>query len=443
MALSPGAELGGYRIEAETGRGGWSVVYRAVDTTLSRPVALKVIAPELASDPAFRERFRRECAIASELAHPNVVPVYEQGESGGVLWVAMRWVDGTDLRALAPLDPARAARIVAQVAGALDAAHARGLVHRDVKPGNVLVEERPGGPHAYLTDFGLAKEISPDPGLAPGGRWLGTVDFAAPEQIRGRPTDARSDVYSLGCLLGFAVTGAVPYPRATPADTMRAHLHEPAPRLGGPLDPVLSRALAKNPDWRFRSAGELGRAALAATAGKASGDRRRTALVAALIGASAIASIVVAVTAVVEADRASDGDRPALEEPSTPALPPVDPYSGEEIVLDPTGDEDAYGSAWVVRDSGRPAIDVAAAVPRPPRGRVHEVWLYNSRRDAISLGTSMRNSKGEIASRRRLPANFAEYAYVDISLEPEEGDGRHSGRSVLRGDLSVVTGIGP
>ena len=266
-------EVSGYKIEEEAGRGGWSVVYRAVQASLNRPVALKVMAPELASDPGFRARFRRECEIAASLDHPHVVPIYDAGEAGGILYVAMRWVHGADLAALAPLDAARAVRIVTQVGAALDAAHARGLVHRDVKPGNVLIEQRADGDHAYLTDFGLTKEISPDPGLTEAGRWLGTVDFAAPEQIRGQPTDPRSDAYSLGCVLGFALTGAVPYPRATPAATMQAHLQEPPPQLPPPhsaLNGVLARALAKNPDWRFQTAGELGRAAGAVVATGAS-----------------------------------------------------------------------------------------------------------------------------------------------------------------------------
>jgi serine/threonine protein kinase len=256
----------GYRIEGVAGRGGWSVVYRAVQLSLDRPVALKVIAAELAGDPGFRDRFRRECELAASIDHPNVMPIYDAGEADGSPFVAMRWVDGTDLRSLVagrPLHPERAAAIVAQVAMALDAAHAHGLVHRDVKPGNVMVERRDGGEHAYLTDFGLAKPIDADPGLTEAGRWLGTVDFAAPEQIRGGPADAHSDVYALGGLLHYALTGAVPFPRADDAAKMRAHLHEAPPPLPPPLaryEPVVRRALAKRPAERFASAAGLGRA---------------------------------------------------------------------------------------------------------------------------------------------------------------------------------------
>ena len=268
--LPPGTELAGHRVESVHGRGGWSVVYRATQLSLGRPVALKVLSAELAESEEFRARFRRECAIAAGLEHPNVVPIYDAGEADGTLYVAMRFVDGATMRAAlddGPMEPHRAVAIVAQVADALDAAHARGLVHRDVKPGNVLLEPRDRGPErAYLTDFGLAKEISPDPGLTEAGRWLGTVHYAAPEQIRGRPLDARADVYALGGTLYRALTGGVPYPREDDAATMRAHLREPPPALDGELGAVVHRAMAKDPAERFASAGELGRAALEAVA---------------------------------------------------------------------------------------------------------------------------------------------------------------------------------
>ena len=259
MALND--DIPGYRIEAVGGRGGWSVVYRAVQLSLGRPVALKVVAAELARDEGFRARFWRECEMAASIEHPNVIPVYDAGEAAGTPYVAMRWVEGATLRELLPVEPERAAAVVAQVADGLDAAHDRGLVHRDVKPGNVLVEE---GGRAFVSDFGLAKQISPDPGLTETGRWLGTVDYAAPEQIRGQPPDERSDVYALGATLFHAVTGSVPFPRDTDADIMQAHLHEPPPAHDSPLDEVVRRAMAKGPGARFGSAGELGRAALEA-----------------------------------------------------------------------------------------------------------------------------------------------------------------------------------
>ena len=426
-------EVPGYRIHGEAGRGGWSVVYRAVQVSSQRSVALKAIAPELAADPDFRARFRRECEIAIALAHPHVVEVYDHGEAAGRLWVAMQWVDGTDLGELAPLDAARAARIVAQIGRALDAAHARGLVHRDVKPGNVLVEQRTGADHAYLTDFGLAKEISFDPGLTPKGRWLGTVDFAAPEQIRGQPTDARSDVYSLGCVLGFAVTGSVPYPRATPEATMQAHLHEAPPQTGGPLDPVLARALAKKPEWRFQSAGELGRAALSAAGVRPGRDRRRTLIAAALIAAAVVATAVATLVAVIDSGGGEEEERPAAPATETEAVAPAE----GEVQLLPEGGGTAFGWAYVVQDSGRPTLDVDAELDPPPPGHIYELWLYNSRRDAVSLGTTDLRRTGRILTRRRLPRDYADYAYVDISLEPDADseDKRYDGRSALRGEL--------
>jgi serine/threonine protein kinase len=249
--------LSKYEIHGVAARGGWSVVYRATDPVSGEQVALKAIADELASDSAFRARFRRECEIAASIEHPNVIAVREVCDG----FVAMEWVEGATLRELAPLAPERAARIAAQIAAALDAVHSRGLVHRDVKPANVLVG---AGDHAYLTDFGLAKRISACPGLTETGRWLGTVDYAPPEQIRGLPTDERSDVYALGATLFHAVTGRVPYPLDDDSDKMSAHLHQPPPSHDSALDHVVRRAMAKDPAERFASAGQLGDAALEA-----------------------------------------------------------------------------------------------------------------------------------------------------------------------------------
>ena len=266
--LAPGSVFAGHRIEGIAGRGGMGVVYEAVHLTLGRRVALKLIAPEIADSSEFRQRFRRESRIAASLDHPHVIPIYDAGGAGGLVYVTMRFVEGTDLRALAPLEPRRAARVLAQAARALDAAHARGLVHRDVKPGNVLIEHRDDHDHVFLTDFGLAKEVSADAGLTPTGNWLGTVDFAAPEQIRGRPVDARADVYALGGVLFWALTGRVPYPREDDMAKMLAHLNDPPPSAPGvppEFDAVIRRAMAKAPGERFPSAGELGKAALKAT----------------------------------------------------------------------------------------------------------------------------------------------------------------------------------
>jgi thiol-disulfide isomerase/thioredoxin len=255
------------------------VVYRATEPGLKRPVALKLLAPELMADERFRARFQHESEIAASIGHPHVVPVLRAGEEDGLLFIAMRFIEGQDLAkviaAEGPLEPLRAARIVDQVAGALDCAHEHGLVHRDVKPSNVLVERRGRGEHAYLTDFGLTKHTTSIGGMTKTGAVVGTIDYMAPEQLRGEPLDARTDVYSLGCLLFEALTGRVPYPRDRPEAVMFAHLSAPPPRpselrreLPPTFDGLIARALAKSPDNRHPSAGDLGFAALAVAEGR-------------------------------------------------------------------------------------------------------------------------------------------------------------------------------
>jgi DNA-binding NarL/FixJ family response regulator len=275
-----GEVFAGHRVEAVAGRGAMGVVLRATDLVLDRAVALKLIAPLYARDPVFRARFERECRLAAGIDHPNVVEIFRAGEEGGRLYVTMRFVDGTDLKSLIArerrLEPARAVTLVAQVAGALDAAHRRGLVHRDVKPANILVASRDGAERAFLTDFGISKQRTetPDTALTGAGMALGSVDYMAPEQAQVRDLDARTDVYALGCVLFHALTGSVPFIRGNDFERMWAHVHETAPavsaiepRVPAALDPVLARALAKAPDDRQQSAGELARDARAAVAG--------------------------------------------------------------------------------------------------------------------------------------------------------------------------------
>jgi serine/threonine-protein kinase len=277
--MDTGAVLGGYRIDGVAGQGGMGVVYRATQLGLGRAVALKVIAAELADNVDFRNRFKSEAQLAASIDHPNVVPIFETGEAEGVLYLAMRYVEGTDMRAQVEsaggLDAERAVRIVWQVAGALDAAHRRGLVHRDVKPPNVLIANE-GEEHAYLTDFGLTKHAAAaaSAGFTRTGHFVGTPDFAAPEQIRGEHADARADVYALGAVLFHALTGRVPFPRDSELAKMYAHLNDPAP-AASPLAPatpvgldvVIGTAMAKDPDERYASAGDLARAAWAALQG--------------------------------------------------------------------------------------------------------------------------------------------------------------------------------
>ncbi|MEU6060844.1 serine/threonine-protein kinase [Streptomyces sp. NPDC047097] len=260
-----GARVAGYRVEGEIGRGGMAVVYRARDLRLDRTVALKLLAPELARNDTFRKRFAHESRVAAAIDHPHIVPVFEAGETEGVLYIAMRYVAGQDLRALldrqGPLEPAQAGRIAAQVASALDAAHAHELVHRDVKPGNILIapgtdSEHPE--HAYLTDFGLTKKSLSLTGLTTVGQFVGTLDYVAPEQISGRPVDGRCDVYSLGCVVYETLTGAPPFRRDDDMALLWAHQYDPPPAASGErpglpeaVDAVLARALAKTPVDRY------------------------------------------------------------------------------------------------------------------------------------------------------------------------------------------------
>ena len=257
-ALSRGMIFAGYRVEEPVGRGGMGVVYRATDLSLDRPVALKLVAPELAEDERFRERFLREPRLAASLDHPHVIPIYEAGEHDGQLYLAMRFVEGSDLRTIlereGKLPPQRALPLLADVADALDAAHRRALVHRDVKPANVLLDE---DGHAYLTDFGITKQLGGE--STDTGRVVGTLDYLAPEQIRGDPVDGRTDVYALGCVLYECLAGAPPFRRPTEAEILWAHMQEqPAPLRGYPrLDPVLRKTLAKDREDRYGSCGEL------------------------------------------------------------------------------------------------------------------------------------------------------------------------------------------
>ncbi|MEV7215516.1 serine/threonine-protein kinase [Kitasatospora cineracea] len=262
-----GRTLAGYRLEHVLGRGGMAVVYRAEDLRLGRTVAVKLLAPELARNETFRQRFVRESHIAASLDHPNIVPVYDAGEAEGVLYLAMRYVRGRDLRALldreGPLTSAQTVRIAVQVASALDAAHAHDLVHRDVKPGNVLIAEGtdPDHPeHAYLTDFGLTKKSLSLTGLTSVGQFVGTLDYVAPEQISGRPVDGRCDVYSLGCVVFEMLTGGPPYRRDDDLALLWAHLNDPPPDvrerradLPAGVGAALRRAMAKRPGERYGS----------------------------------------------------------------------------------------------------------------------------------------------------------------------------------------------
>src|SRR5271168_4960878 len=262
-ALQTGSIIGGYRIDGTLGEGGMGTVYRATQLSLERVVAFKVVSAALSDDLSFRERFRREGQLQAALDHPHIVTVYEAGEADSLLFLAMRLIEGTTLKELitsGQLGDRRSMRLLTQMGDALDAAHAKGLVHRDVKPQNILVG---AGDHAYLTDFGLTKGRGGTV-MTEAGHFVGTIDYIAPEQARGEIATAKSDVYSLTCVLCECLTGQPPFVRATEERTLFAHLSDPPPRLTAlrselppAIDDVVARGMAKDPDDRPDSAREL------------------------------------------------------------------------------------------------------------------------------------------------------------------------------------------
>ena len=289
-----GSEFAGYRLESLLGHGGMSIVYRAEHLSLGRTVALKLLAPQLSEDQDFRDRFTRESRLAASLDHPNIIPIYEAGEVDEVFWIAMRYVAGSDIKNLlrreGPLDPERAVEIVVPVASALGAAHGKGLVHRDVKPANILLASGEGmddDSHVYLSDFGVAKH-SASRALTKTGIFVGTAEYASPEQIEGKQLDGRADVYSLGCVLYECLTGAPVYDKDSEVALMYAHLLEPPPSvtavrpdLPAEVDELVAKAMAKSRDDRFATAREfatearsvLGRGTAASTSAAATTAR--------------------------------------------------------------------------------------------------------------------------------------------------------------------------
>ncbi|HEY2689080.1 MAG TPA: serine/threonine-protein kinase [Streptosporangiaceae bacterium] len=345
-----GSQVAGYRLVEQIGRGGMAVVYRVHDARLDRHVALKIMAPGLAQDDAFRQRFIRESRAAAAVDHPNIIPVFEAGEASGVLFIAMRFVQGRDVRSLldstGPLPPARATEIISQVASALDAAHAHGLVHRDVKPANMLLDESVGGDrheHVYLSDFGLSKQSLSQTGLTSQGQFLGTLDYVAPEQIEGRPIDGRTDLYALACAAFEMMSGAPPFRRDGGLAVIYAQLSTPPPpltsrRAGLPpaIDQVVAKGMAKAPDNRYRTCGEFA---------------------AALRGTFGLGPV-----------EPEDRPRPPREatQLAVPSQPPVPPAPAEPSGPVRAGDTAAAQGQRPDSDAG-PATQAARMPPRPTR----------------------------------------------------------------------------
>ena len=300
-----GTLVGGFRISEPLGAGAMGEVYLAETVESGDSVAVKIIAAGPSRDTRFRERFERECALAASLQHPNVVTTIASGETGGHLYLAMEYVEGADLREIlrreAPLETSRTLRVVSQVADALDAAHELGLVHRDVKPGNILVTERDGDERALVCDFGLARHVSSVSSLTGDRGFVGTIDYVPPEQVHGNQVDRRSDLYSLGCVLFECLVGARPFERESELAVVFAHLNDPPPRptefrpdLPAAWDEFFATALAKEPNERFGSGRELVEAATAAASGKSRTSRRVRRRVIAVAVAAGIAAAVVA-----------------------------------------------------------------------------------------------------------------------------------------------------
>jgi serine/threonine protein kinase len=327
-----GTEVGGYRILEPLGSGGTSVVYRAEHVRLGRRAALKLLTPAV-GHADFRDRFLRESQLAASLDHPSIVPVYDAGETDDLLYIAMACIEGSDLKTLLAeerrLPPRRALRIAGQIASALDAAHSRGLVHRDVKPANILVG---ADDRAFLSDFGVVKELASN-GTTRTGSFIGTIEYSPPEQIEGGDVDARSDVYSLACVLYECLTGTPPFHRASEVAVLNAHLHDPPPKLTkavpelpAALDQVLAKALSKSPLDRYGSCGELVAAARAAVAERRV-HRRRLVLSVGLLLLSALAGATLALgirSLVVDDEAPSALPPPPIVTPAAPSKAELD-----------------------------------------------------------------------------------------------------------------------
>lgn len=378
-----GDTIGGCRLERLAATGGMGIVYEATQLALGRRVAVKVISPQLADDPEFRERFTREARVAASVHHPNIVDVFDAGEHDGELYLVMRYVDGTDLRTVlrgaTALAPERAVSIATQVAAALDAAHAAGMIHRDVTPSNILLS----GEQAALTDFGLVKHLD-TAAETRSGAWLGTLAFVAPEALRDDAVDGRADVYALGCVLHRMLTGHAPFERESDAATIAAHLHDappPASRTPGVpegFDAVIARALSKDPAVRHPSAGALARDARAALEGR------------------------------------------ALDPQTIMPVPGPPPASSPAEPADDAATQVAAGRTRVMPARGTRADDSAAAPPSAPRRRPRRALVVALALAAlaggVAIGVAAERALDEEPSARARPA--VPRTPATVALEP-------------------------
>jgi YVTN family beta-propeller protein len=390
MAKLPlvGEEFAGYRLVSVLGRGGMSIVFRAENPRLGNVIALKVLDPSLANDDIFRTRFLEESRIAASMNHPNVIPIHDMGSSDGLLYIAMRCVTGTDLRQMLKkrgrLPAEMAVFLLEQAARALDAAHRRGLVHRDVKPGNLLVERGNEGSdpeHVYLADFGITKHLGGRTGLTSSGQFLGTIDYVAPEQIRGISVLGLADQYSLGCVLYECLTGRVPFEKDLDAAIIWAHVEEsPAlptvlrPDLPPAIDEVFARVLAKNPGERYESCKDFMTAAREALGSMADPPSPSGSLPMRLpkSGPTSYPAAEPEPGAYVGAQYSSQpgsyqgaqyGSQPELYPPTELAHEPVDAYQADAFTGAPTANWPSIAATPPLPPPGQPVP------PGPPGGR--------------------------------------------------------------------------
>jgi len=407
-----GTELGGYRIVEALGSGATSVVYRAEHVRLGRQAALKLLTPGF-GEADFRERFMRESQLAASIDHPSIVPVYDAGEEDGLLYIAMACVEGRDLKTVLAqegrLPLRRALRIVGQIGSALDAAHARGLVHRDVKPANILVA---GDDRAYLSDFGVVKDLASN-GRTRTGSFVGTIEYCAPEQIEGGAVDGRTDVYALACVLHEALTGEPPFHRPSEVAILNAHLHAPPPKLtrAAPdlppaLEPVIAKALSKSPLDRYATCAEFAAAARAAAAERRV-HRRRLAVSLTLLALAALIGAGIAVGVYALADRGGSGRESTL----APTPPRPTQASLDSLLLlnsvDPRTLNDA--AYWLAKGK-----QYARAVPLARKAVRYAVVGTATRAYATyNLGDALLH-----VGRCR---ESLEYLHRAVKIEPEQG----------------------